>query len=182
VKTDDVRLLTLARSLAQVAHDGQTRKGSGDPYFTHVERVAQRAGQAMGVRAAIVGYLHDVVEDTLVDWRTLAQLFPHAIVQDVKALTRNPGLKLGYPMHPLPGNPWDEGIVGETYAQFIQRTVDTGSDIALQVKLADLHDNMSDVPEELRGIEARYIKADAMIRAELKRRGKTPIGTYCEVA
>lgn len=169
---DDTRLLTLARSLAQVAHDSQVRKGSGAPYFTHVERVAHRAGSVAGVRGAIVGYLHDVIEDTPVDWRTLSQLFPHEIVQDVRALTRNPDLSLGYPLHPLPGNKWDDGVIGETYREFIARTIATGSDTALQVKVADLTDNLSDLwLAKQEGLAHRYLTALADIGAELERRG-----------
>jgi (p)ppGpp synthase/HD superfamily hydrolase len=171
---DDPRLLTLARSLAEVAHEGQVRKGTGAPYFTHVERIAKRAG-VLGVRAAVVGYLHDTVEDTAVDWRTLGQLFPWEIVTDVKALTRNPGLSAGYPLFPL-SIPADEPITNERYKEFIARTIREGSDTALQVKLADLFDNLTDSwIQDKDGLRAKYIKSDVEIRTALRQRGVEPL-------
>jgi hypothetical protein len=135
VSPDDPRLLTLARSVAEMAHDGQVRKGSGEPYIVHPKRVAERAGAVAGVRGAVVGYLHDVIEDTTVDFRTLGQLFPWPIVQDVRAVTRNADRSLGYPLHPMPGNPLEPHVVDESYREFIARTIREGSDVALQVKL-----------------------------------------------
>lgn len=57
----------LERALRSSArwHAGQTRKGSGLPYFEHAAAVAmilQRAG--FGEDVVIAGLLHDVVEDT----------------------------------------------------------------------------------------------------------------------
>jgi (p)ppGpp synthase/HD superfamily hydrolase len=59
--------MNLERALrwAAVCHHGQTRKGSGVPYFEHVVGVAMildRLGFAEEV--VIAGLLHDVVEDT----------------------------------------------------------------------------------------------------------------------
>lgn len=163
--------VALARSVAKVAHDGQLRKG-GDPFFKHPERVARKVGQ-LGADAVTVAYLHDVVEDTRVDFRTLRQLFVYPIVEAVWHLTRHPGRYPDYPLFPLPGVEADKPILDETYAQFVARTIKTGSVIALQVKLADLHDNMNDPAKSMKG--KRYDLADQAIRAALSRRGVEPL-------
>ena len=140
-------LYALAVALARVKHDGQTRKGSGEPYLNHLHRVA---GRVTGTRAQTVAYLHDLVEDTDMTLGALLSLgFNEDIVRDVDALSRR---------------------ADETYAQFIQRTVDEGSHDALLVKLADIADNMAD-RSWAEAPRARYIKADAAVRAELACRG-----------
>lgn len=55
----------IARDYAREMHAGQVRKYTGDPYFTHPQRVAgwmSRTGQEPKLIAA--AYLHDVIEDT----------------------------------------------------------------------------------------------------------------------
>lgn len=148
---DDPRLLLLARQIALVAHHGQTRR-NGEPYFNHVERVSFAAGKGLGIEGAIVGYLHDVVEDTDVTHDMLWTFFPSTVAFDVDALTR-------------------DGEIGETYPEFIRRINTLGSSVALQVKLCDLFDNMTDGGK---GPRKRYVLADQAIRAELNKRGVTP--------
>jgi len=142
-------MLSLARKIAQVVHEGQTRKGTGEPYFNHIARVASRVES---VREKTIAYLHDVIEDTDVTAATLHQLgFPALVVMDVLSLSR---------------------ISGETYAEFIEGTIQFGSDDALRVKLADLQDNLDDRwTADKDGLRARYIRSDITIRAELSRRG-----------
>lgn len=141
-------LLELAKALARVAHYGQLRK-DGEPYTNHLDRVASRLPT---VRLRTVAWLHDVLEDTKVDGETLFVLFPRDIVLDVIALTRG-----------FPGE--------ETYREFINRTIHEGSDGALQVKLADLADNLATLDAAgLSSLRARYMRADVAIRAEIKRR------------
>lgn len=56
-----------ARTFAKRAHEavGQTRKGSGDNYVTHLDGVARRIYEAGGDTPSIqAAYLHDTVEDT----------------------------------------------------------------------------------------------------------------------
>lgn len=148
-------LEALARQLALVVHAGQSRKGSGEPYVGHVYRVENRVA-ALGWRARTIALLHDTVEDTRVDDLTLGDIgFPKDIVQDVLALSRT--------------DP------DEAYAEFTARTIRDGSNDALQVKLADLHDNLTDPAWTRPGLPERYTRADAEIRAELIRRGVTPL-------
>jgi len=85
-----MNLVKNARDLALVAHQGQTRKGSGVPYFTHPEAVAQLL-EATGESKAVVAaaYLHDVLEDT----DESIDHFPADVVTIVTKLTHKGGYK-----------------------------------------------------------------------------------------
>jgi (p)ppGpp synthase/HD superfamily hydrolase len=140
-------LLALAEALAPVAHAGQSRKGTGEPYVNHVRRVA---GRVQGWRAKTIALLHDTVEDTRVSENVLALVgFPDEIVYDVLALSRIPG---------------------ESYTDFIDRTIRTGTVDALRVKLADLQDNLTDPWASQTKLATRYIPAAEKVAAELERR------------
>lgn len=143
----DGQILNLAKALAAVVHAGQSRKGSGEPYFNHLARVAERV---VGWRAKTIAYLHDTIEDTLVGTLTLKTIgFPDDIVDDVVALSRG-------------GN--------ETYKAFITRTIRDGSDDALRVKLSDLQDNLTDPWASETKLAQRYIPAAHRVAEELERR------------
>lgn len=140
-------LLDLAIALARVAHHGQSRKGTGEPYFNHLERVARRVA---GWRAQTIAFLHDTIEDTKLWGADLERMgFPWDIVRDVLALSRTEH---------------------ETYREFIERTIRDGSDDALRVKLADLQDNLSDPWVSETKLAERYIPAQQTVLAELNRR------------
>ena len=65
-----------ARQFAILAHAGQTRRYTGEPYFEHPEAVAQivaTAGHTPGMLKA--AYLHDVVEDTPVRLDAIWEFF-----------------------------------------------------------------------------------------------------------
>ena len=143
----EAQLLILARSLAKVAHAGQRRKGTGEPYYNHLRRVAEAQGSA---RAKTIAYLHDVIEDTNVRGSTLLNLgFPEDVVADVLVLSRD---------------------VHESYADFISRTVRFGSLDALKVKLADLLDNLSDPWAASTTLAKRYLPSWQAVANEIKRR------------
>lgn len=142
-------LYELAKALARVKHADQVRKGTGEPYINHLARVA---GRVDGLYAKTVAYLHDIIEDTNMDVHSLmrAGLTPD-IVDDVLGLSR---------------------VQGEDYFDFIERGIRDLTDDGLYVKLADLQDNLTDDwTAQQDSLRARYIKADLMIRAALKRRG-----------
>lgn len=142
--TDGRALHELARAIAVVAHAGQTRKGTGEPYFNHVERVAENV---QGWRARTIAYLHDTIEDTDIEVETLITLgFPEDIVQDVLALTRH-------------------AYGEETYHEFIERAAKGNRDVRA-VKLADIRDNLSDLhilPGDYNSMRRRYVTAEAML-------------------
>lgn len=140
---DGRALLELARALARVVHDGEYRRGSGEPYFNHVDRVA---GRVYGWRAKTVAYLHDVIEDTSVGASALEDMgFPSEIVDCVLHLTRI------------------TAPTKETYTEFIQRAIDSGNPTVIAVKLADLEDNLDGIdeldPKEADGLRRRYRRA-----------------------
>ena len=95
--------LTKARLLAQYAHAGQVDK-AGKPYFMHVEKVSRTVGSLINswnqpscdffLKARIVGYLHDIVEDTKI---TIADLreneIPPACILAIEAITKSGGIE-----------------------------------------------------------------------------------------
>ena len=113
----DDQLVTAARTVAALAHHGQTDK-SGRDYLAHPARVAARlAGDSPETVA--VGWLHDVVEDSDV---TLAMLvdagFPPEVIAGVDAMTRRGG---------------------ESHRDAVLRAA--GHPLARKVKQADVADN-----------------------------------------
>ncbi len=147
-----VALKELARQMAIVGHDGVPRKGTGEPYFNHVERVAEAV---YGWEAKTVAYLHDLVEDTPVEFETLATLgFNLDIISAVRYLTRRDE---------------DHPLGKETYAQFIERLASDherspsrSTTFALEVKIADITDNLRDAENLMdngASLKVRYNKA-----------------------
>jgi guanosine-3',5'-bis(diphosphate) 3'-pyrophosphohydrolase len=70
---------------AAQAHDGQTRRSSGTPYFAHVAAVAlvlDRAGFDEDV--VIAGLLHDVVEDTATTLEDVVVRFGASVAEIVR--------------------------------------------------------------------------------------------------
>ena len=73
-----------ARQLAIRAHKGQKR-WNGDPYDIHPERVANALNMPTD---KIVGWLHDVVEDTSVTSDDIRLQFGDEIAEAVDSVTR----------------------------------------------------------------------------------------------
>ena len=87
-------MINLAKRFAEKEHQGQLRKMSGAPYFTHLENVAFILGNAGFSNEVITaGYLHDIIEDTDVTKTQLLRLFGHEIVQLVIANTEDKALE-----------------------------------------------------------------------------------------
>ena len=129
-------IVEVARELATTYHKGATDK-YGNPYIDHLERVVDRVKDMeydmvdetshinMYLAAA---YLHDIIEDTSFDFaiadRGYMDIFPAAVVEAVKLLTRG---------------------AGETYADYVTKiklAPDVGGKIARVVKLAALFDHL----------------------------------------
>jgi len=139
-------LIERAIKIAVEAHASQRDK-QDKPYLLHVFRVAM-AGRTE--EEQIVGFLHDVVEDTsytLDDLRGFG--FPAPIVDAVDALTRR-------------------SETGESYTAFIERVAT--NDLARRVKLHDLRDNLSRIggvpPATAAGLGKRYGLALARLSRE----------------
>ena len=134
--------LIVARRIAEQAHMLQTRK-NGEPYINHAIRVSEAAAKH-SEDAAIVGMLHDVIEDS--DQFSFEDLrmagFSEAVLLALSLCTHDDTeTYLAY-------------IVGiKTYSS------DYVGDIALTVKLADLEDNLNGAKGTLKDKYemARYI-------------------------
>jgi (p)ppGpp synthase/HD superfamily hydrolase len=86
MRTDSMtpRLEQAMRWAAQ-AHDGQTRRGSGTPYFAHVAAVALVLdGAGFDEDVVIAGLLHDVVEDTATTLEDVAARFGASVAEIVR--------------------------------------------------------------------------------------------------
>jgi guanosine-3',5'-bis(diphosphate) 3'-pyrophosphohydrolase len=109
--------LEKALAIAAKAHEGQVDK-AGDPYILHPIRVMLAVSAP---EERIAALLHDTVEDTEISFADLHSAgFSHAVVEAVRALTKDDG---------------------ESRLQAARRAV--ANPIARQVKLADVADNMN---------------------------------------
>lgn len=135
------RLTEVAEAIAVIAHAGQTRMDGVEPYVNHPLRVAKAlterpGGTTYGVYAAAV--LHDVLEDTAVTAEHLRTLgISEYAIGLVEIVTRTEG---------------------ETYWEYLDRVVASGSGDAVALKVADIRDNLVSLPEG-HGLVRRYEKA-----------------------
>jgi (p)ppGpp synthase/HD superfamily hydrolase len=126
-------IITEAKILAEKAHQGQLRKISGAPYFTHLENVALtlfNAGFSNNVVAA--GYLHDIIEDTKVTKLQISDLFGNEVVELVLANSENKSLE------------WEDRKT---------ETIEKAKTASLEIKAliaADKLDNTSDLLKQYR--------------------------------
>ncbi|WP_338786758.1 HD domain-containing protein [Metabacillus sp. FJAT-53654] len=126
-------IITKAKKFAEKAHQGQLRKISGTPYFTHLENVALtlfNAGFSNNVVAA--GYLHDIIEDTKVTKLQILNLFGNEVVELVLANSENKSLE------------WEERK---------NETIEKAKTASLEIKAliaADKLDNTSDLLKQHR--------------------------------
>jgi Guanosine polyphosphate pyrophosphohydrolases/synthetases len=89
-------LATQARQFAREKHKEQKRKYTGEPYFAHLEEVAQLVRTFdMGEEAEVLAYLHDTVEDTNTTHAELVEKFGLQIAMGVRALTNDVDISLG---------------------------------------------------------------------------------------
>lgn len=134
-----------AKIIANIMHEGQTDK-AGNPYFEHVEAVAQLL-KIYGEEAQIAGYLHDIVEDTSMSIEHLRFLgFSNNVIDAVIAVTRQPN---------------------EKYMDFIHRA--SQDPLGRLVKLADNEHNLSRLSllsaDEAESLRKRYMKAKEVLLA-----------------
>lgn len=122
-----------ARRIADIAHRsvGQVRKGSGAPYITHCEEVAELVRMVGGTHSMIVAaYLHDTLEDTRVTEKEILDDFGPAVLELVKAVSAVSGPKDGN----RSARKWKDL---KHYA--------SGDPRAQTIKLADIASNMKDI-------------------------------------
>lgn len=147
--------LSKARLLAQNAHAGQVDK-AGKPYFLHVEKVSRTVGDMISswdpssfdfyLQARIVGYLHDVVEDTELTAADLReQEIPTDCILAIEAMTKV------------------EGTAYQTYLDIVKK-----NKLAAVVKIADMMHNsdlsrLEHITEEDLARKEKYQKAIAYL-------------------
>ena len=90
-----MNLYDKAKVFSMAAHEaiGQKRKYTGEPYYTHPQRVAeilQGVQYTLPEEAFAVALLHDVVEDTDVNLHTIGEVFGPKVEQGVALLTDTP--------------------------------------------------------------------------------------------
>lgn len=123
-------IIQRAKELAQLAHAGQVKKHSGEPYFNHCEQVAGIIRDHNGSEEEIAAaYLHDVVEDTHITFQDIEDEFGRDIAQLVREVT-NVSL-------PSDGN---RQLRKEKERQHLAKASESGKNI----KLADIIANFSD--------------------------------------
>lgn len=133
-------------------HQGQVRRGSGEPYYHHPERVAATVSrytdQPVMIMAAL---LHDTLEDTDTTEKDIEELSaPHGkeVLSLVKELT---SFK-------------DDPIYKEFgKAEYLARKMSRMSKSALLIKLADRLDNVSDLESNPKEWSTRYAKETEVI-------------------
>lgn len=118
-----------AAAFAARCHDGQMRKDGRTPYIAHPFRVALTVRHLFGVDDSVtlcVALLHDVIEDTTIDYDDVCAEFGQEIAEAVACLTKDTRLP-------------------ETQREsaFYQQ-IDRGGWRVRLVKLADAYDNLCD--------------------------------------
>jgi (p)ppGpp synthase/HD superfamily hydrolase len=130
---DSTLLWQKAASYAARKHQGQLRKDGQTPYVSHPFRVALTVTQLFccdDPTALCIALLHDVIEDTTVDYDDVAKHFGAEIAGAVACLSKDKRL-------PEP----------EREPAFYQQ-ISKGPWQARLVKLADAFDNISDAPSD----------------------------------
>lgn len=146
-RSKDMERLMAALELCRKLHAGQTDK-CGQPYWIHPFTVAMRgfAGYAndQPISYAVVGLLHDIPEDTGMAVEALTQLMEltDKEIDALKLLTRQEGV---------------------SYNEYINSIIESGNEIAINVKIYDLLHNMN---------FDRFTEADVKITDQDIKRGK----------
>lgn len=81
-------MIDQAKSFASMAHEGQVRKYTGEPYVTHPLAVADIVATVTDdERIIAAALLHDVVEDTICQIEGIANVFGYRVAAMVDDLT-----------------------------------------------------------------------------------------------
>ena len=148
IESNDMIYKALELSLELFNHD--TDKG-GFPYVLHLLYVYRHVYDK---EEKVVALLHDVMEDKNVTKEDLLEIgFPSKIVSDVSVLTR---------------------IKNTNYTDYIDNIIKNGSKEALEVKLADLKNNIdltrikNPTVKDYERVEKRYMPSYEKILNRLK--------------
>lgn len=150
---EEAAFLAKADRFAAMAHTGQVRKYTGDPYIVHpravAAKVAERGGTVDMIAAAL---LHDVLEDTPIDYDTLKEGFGQEVAYLVWELTDE------YTTEAFPQ-------LNRAVRKAMEATrLSKVSDAAKEIKLCDLMDNTSTIVEhDPHGFAPVYLREKAAL-------------------
>jgi (p)ppGpp synthase/HD superfamily hydrolase len=135
---------------AKEAHAGQVDKAGKDYFIYHLEAVVKIIREELGgtIHDAVVGYLHDVIEDTDTTVKDLMEKFGGAITRDVLMLSKSEGTP---------------------YWKYIEDIAEHGSKSARLVKRADLLDHVRKSAAIPASLLKRYTKSMAVLDEAEKR-------------
>ena len=147
-----------ARRFAKLHHDSQLY--GKRPYSYHLEQVVTLVGK-YGFRAMVIGYLHDVVEDTPVEVVEIEDHFGPLVANCVALLTDEPGETRKIKK-------------GRTYAKLAKVPQGAPEELALTVKACDRLANVrccvKDLPRSQNKLEV-YRSEQELFRASAYRPG-----------
>lgn len=84
----EVEKIAQAYAVAEKAHEGQKRY-TGEPYISHPIEVARiLAGLRMDHECIIAAMLHDVIEDTTIDYRAIIERFGEKVAELVEGVSK----------------------------------------------------------------------------------------------
>jgi guanosine-3',5'-bis(diphosphate) 3'-pyrophosphohydrolase len=84
----DIALLESAYNFSKTAHEGHLRKNN-EPYFNHLFATAKNIAElGMGATTIAAGFLHDVIEDTIVTPEEIRKEFGNEILFLVEGVTK----------------------------------------------------------------------------------------------
>lgn len=137
-----MRLITLAYDVAGKAHEGQRRRGNGEPYVNHPIRVAKTVSEAGGDEEQVIAaVLHDTVEDGSLTLQDIEDKFGSGIRHLVDGCTDDSSIA----QLPLKERK-------QAQAEKFRK-----SDVRTQlIKLADQDDNLQSLLETLDGRKTNY--------------------------
>ena len=140
--------LSLAVEVAKKYHEGMTDR-AGKPYLFHLTSVSNSV-LPLGEDYAVVGMLHDTLEDTKMTKESLISMFGRDIADAVSLLTHDPGIP---------------------YLDYVRNVKNSGNPLAIAVKKADLRNNMdltrlpNVTDKDLKRVE-KYKKAYAILTGD----------------
>ena len=146
-----------ARAFAIRAHG--TQKYAGRPYVLHLEAVAALLAP-YGAEAQVIGYLHDVVEDTPTPLEDVRAAFGDRVAECVRLVTDEPGPNRAERKTPTNAKLAKVAAEGETALALIVKAAD---------RLANLQMSAGDGGDRLK-LEM-YLREHAAFRAAAFRAG-----------
>ena len=134
MSTTSSKIWLKAASFAAWKHRHQIRKDGKTPYIAHPFRVAMIVRDEFGVadeEVIAAALLHDTIEDTITDYDEISNTFGEKVATLVAALTKNMSLP-----ESLREDAYDQQLAAASWE-------------ARLIKLADVFDNITDVPNSM---------------------------------